>query len=115
MIGTSYNKYKNLPASLDGIRFDSQREARRYYELTLLKRAGEIEDVVHHPRFELQPTFKKNSMTYRAIVYEADFKVIHADGHIGIEDVKGGPLTKEFRIKQKLFEYKYPDLTISIV
>lgn len=110
-----YSKYKNIPTELDGIKFDSQKEAKRYRELTLLMRAGEVKEVIPHPQFELIPSFRKNGKTWRATIYEADFKVVYADGHTEIEDVKGKVLTKDFRIKQKLFEYKYPDMTIRIV
>ena len=51
-------------------------------------------------------------------MYKADFRYILAeDDRIIIEDVKGSTavITDVFRLKQKLFEYKYPELTIKIV
>jgi len=48
------------------------------------------------------------------ITYKADFKVTYADGHVEIIDVKG-MMTKDFTIKQKLFEYKYPELRLLLV
>lgn len=36
------NKFGAIPTTVDDIRFDSAREARRYGELKLLERAGEI-------------------------------------------------------------------------
>ena len=42
---TRTNKYYATKTDVDGIRFDSQREAARYRELRLLERAGEITDL----------------------------------------------------------------------
>jgi hypothetical protein len=47
------HKYHAKPQVVDGIRFASQKEARRYQELKLLEKAGEIRDLVVHPRFPL--------------------------------------------------------------
>ena len=44
-------KYNNKKVVLNGITFDSQKEARRYRDLSLLERAGEIKDL------ELQKAF----------------------------------------------------------
>ena len=35
-------------------------------------------------------------------------------GKVIVEDVKGME-TKEFKIKRKLFEYKYPDLELKLI
>ena len=66
------------------------------------------------PKFELLPGFKKNGRTFRAITYTADFKVTYADGHVEIIDVKGIK-TEVFKLKRKIFEFQYPDLTLKIV
>lgn len=47
------NKYRARPTTVDGIKFDSKREAARYGELKLRERAGEIRDLVCHPKFSL--------------------------------------------------------------
>lgn len=104
----SYNKYKNKKVSIDGIIFDSVKEAKRYNELKLLLRAGKIKSLKLQPSFILQPSFKKNGVTYRAITYKADFSYIDENGKEVIEDTKGFK-TEVFKLKQKLFEYKYPD------
>ena len=46
-------KYRAVPTVIDGIRFASKAEARRYGELRLLEQAGEIRDLVRQPRFAL--------------------------------------------------------------
>lgn len=113
-----YRKYHNTKTVADGIKFDSKLEAERYVQLKILERAGVIRGLKLQPSFELLPSFKKNGKTWRKTVYKADFRYILADGdRIIIEDVKGstGVITDVFRLKQKLFEYKYPEYTISIV
>ena len=113
-----YKKYHNKKTVADGIKFDSKIEAERYAQLKILERAGVIRDLELQPEYELIPSFRKNGKTWRRTVYKADFRYILAedDSYI-IEDVKGSTsvITGVFRLKQKLFEYKYPDYTISIV
>lgn len=46
--------------------------------------------------------------------YVADFKVTYADGRVEIIDCKGMK-TEAYKIKKKLFEYRYPELTIKEV
>ena len=113
-----YRKYHNTKTVADGIKFDSKLEAERYAQLKILERAGVIRDLELQPEYELIPSFRKNGKTWRRTVYKADFRYILAedDSYI-IEDVKGSTevITGIFRLKHKLFEYKYPDYTISIV
>jgi hypothetical protein len=108
------NKYHNKKVVVDGITFDSKSEAQRYEELKLLKKAGEIESFVIQPEFELQPSFKKDGQKYRAIKYRADFEVLYKDGTVEIEDVKGME-TQLFKLKAKMFDYKYPDKKLIVI
>lgn len=113
-----YRKYHNTKTVADGIKFDSKLEAERYAQLKILERAGVIRGLELQPEYELIPSFRKNGKTWRRTVYKADFRYTLADGdRIIIEDVKGSTavITDVFRLKQKLFEYKYPELTIKIV
>ena len=113
-----YSKYHNTKTVADGIKFDSKLEAERYAQLKILERAGVIRDLELQPEYELIPSFRKNGKTWRKTVYKSDFRYILSDGdRIIIEDVKGSTavITDVFRLKQKLFEYKYPNYTISIV
>lgn len=113
-----YRKYHNTKTVADGIKFDSKLEAERYAQLKILERVGVIRALELQPSFDLLPSFRKNGKTWRKTVYKADFRYILAkDDRIIIEDVKGSTavITDVFRLKQKLFEYKYPDYTISIV
>ncbi len=108
------NKYHARRTTVDGITFDSQKEANRYCELKLLKRAGVVADFERQPRLQLQPGFKKpDGAKVNPIYYVADFKVIYPDGKIEYEDTKGVE-TKEFLLKKKLLEYQYPDLVLKV-
>lgn len=108
------SKYNNIKTEVDGIKFDSRKEADYYCQLKLLKRAGEIRDFGLQPRYELQPTFKKDGTTHRSITYVADFVVVNNDGTTDVIDVKAAKnfKTDVYKIKKKLFEYKYPDKSI---
>ncbi|WP_353096351.1 DUF1064 domain-containing protein [Tissierella praeacuta] len=108
------NKYGNIKTTVDGITFDSKKEAEYYCKLKLLKQAGEIKDFGLQPRYELQPTFRKNGTTHRSITYVADFIIENNDGTTDVVDIKGVE-TKDFKIKKKLFEYKYPDLSLKVI
>lgn len=67
------NKYRNKKVIVEDYVFDSIAESKRYKELALLQRAGEIQDLQLQPKFLLQESFKKNGKTYRKIEYIADF------------------------------------------
>lgn len=104
------SKYHARKTVIDGIKFDSKREAHRYAELKLLEHAGEIRDLVLQPEFVLQEGFKKNGKVHRAIKYIADFQYIE-NGKTVVEDCKGVK-TEVYRIKKKLFEKRYENLEI---
>lgn len=112
------NKYKNKKVTVNGKVFDSKKEAKRYCELIKLEQAGLIKDLEIQKKFLLLDTFRKNGKTYKQISYYADFVYfdIYSKKTI-VEDVKASKnfKTDVYKIKRKLFEYKYPDLTITEV
>jgi hypothetical protein len=109
------SKYHNRKTVVDGIEFDSGREAKRYAELKIRQCLGEITDLELQPEFVLQEGFRKNGNWYRAIVYRADFRYKEvATGEIVVEDSKGCR-TDVFLIKQKMFEKRYPGLSLRLV
>jgi hypothetical protein len=111
---TRRNKYGNRKVFLYGFHFDSQAEANRYGELRLLEQAGEITDLVVHPRYLLQEGFTNaEGRRVYPIHYIADFEYIE-DGKRIVEDVKGHQ-TAVFRLKRKLFEYRYQDMEFRVV
>lgn len=105
----SYSKYRAKKTVVDGIKFDSKREAERYCELKLLEKAKEIRNLVLQPRFLLQDEFfDKNEIKHKKIEYVADFMYIDKCGKTIVEDVKG-VLTDVYKIKKKMFLKKYDE------
>jgi len=101
------NKYNAVRTEVDGILFHSKGEARRYGELKMLERAGEISDLELQPEFVLLDGFVRDGKRIQAIKYRADFKYVE-DDIVVIEDFKGKE-TAEFKIKRKLFLNRYPE------
>ena len=106
-------KYRNEKITIDGHSFASKAESRRYQQLSLLEKAGAIKCLRLQPEYELIPKFKKGNKTFRKTVYIADFEYIE-NGKKIVEDVKGFA-TDVYKLKKKLFEYRYPELTIKEV
>jgi hypothetical protein len=110
------SKYGSKKVVIDGQTFDSKKEARRYCELLLLVRAGEITDLQRQVEFELIPaqyetierysdkTGKRLKDGMRCVEqkcsYYADF-VYYKDGQMVVEDTKG-MRTTDYIIKRKL-------------
>ena len=98
----SHSKYNARKIIIDGLQFDSQKEANRYAELSLLEKAGKISGLKTQVKFELIP--KQGGE--RACNYIADF--VYTDAETGqkiVEDVKGyrkGQAYAVFTIKRKL-------------
>ena len=101
------SKYKAVKTEVDGIVFDSKREAARYMELRLLERAGKISHL------ELQPAFECRIDGKKICTYKADFKYFTAKECV-VEDVKGVK-TPVYRLKKKLVEALYPGVKIQEV
>ncbi len=97
------HKYRAKVVVVDGIRFASQAEARRWSELRLLERAGQIVELVRQPEFAF---FVGDKLIFR---YVADFKyhgaLISNSGEV-IEDVKG-VRTPVYKLKKKLVEAQF--------
>ena len=106
------NKYRAKKVEIDGEKFDSQKEARRWTQLKLLERAGEISDLRRQVKFVLIPAQRepdrvgkrggriKGKLLEREVAYIADFVYIE-NGEMIVEDTKGFR-TKEYVIKRKL-------------
>jgi hypothetical protein len=100
------NKYGAVKVEIDGIKFDSKMEARRYEELKLLK-ARELEV---HPRFAIEINDVK------VCDVELDFRYRHPDrpGHYVFEDVKGKD-TDMSKLKRKLIQAAYPWIKVELI
>lgn len=116
-------KYHNTKVVIDGIKFDSKREARRYQQLKLMEKAGVICDLKRQVKYELVPAqYIDGKCVERAVTYTSDFEyyilkplkqrtvmVGPEEKTIGkhvVEDVKG-MRTQEYVIRRKLMLYKY--------
>lgn len=92
------SKYGNRKKIVNGIEFDSAREAARYMELQIMRKAGLITDLRIHPRYELIVCGMK------VCEYEADSDYREA-GKLVVEDVKSAPTkTPVYRLKRKLMK-----------
>lgn len=96
------SKYNNTKTVVDGISFDSQKEAARYRELKLLERAGEVSNIDRQVEYQLIP----KQPGERAVKYIADFRYKDKGGKTVVEDVKGYK-TEVYKIKRKLMLYRY--------
>ncbi|QJX81024.1 DUF1064 domain-containing protein (plasmid) [Priestia megaterium] len=108
------SKYGANKIVINDIKFDSMLEANYYLHLLKEKEQGSIIDFDLKPSFTLQPSFKKNDKKFHPIKYIADFSVFLLSGETLIVDTKG-VITPDFKIKQKLFEYTHPDLTLKVL
>lgn len=98
-------KYNNRKTTRNGITFDSAKEAKRYDELMLMLKAGQISNLKLQPEFTLQEAFTTpQGEKIRAVRYRADF-MYECCGVINVEDVKGYK-TKEYELKRKLMAAK---------
>ena len=117
------SKYHNKPtervtASGAVLHFDSQKEARRYDELSTLERVGEIRELRMQVDFTLQEAYTDGEgRRVRAIRYRADFTYVRVKETIGeytfrdqlvVEDVKSrATRTKEYIMKRKLMKERF--------
>lgn len=98
------SKYGNKKTEVEGIVFDSQREANRYKQLKLMQKAGLI------GLLELQIPFELNSGGTHSLRYIADF--VYVDSRTGektVEDCKGmktAVYLKKKRLMWKVYKIK---------
>lgn len=101
------SKYGNRAVEVDGLRFDSQKEAYRWQELKLLERTGAIKDLQRQVPFEIIPAQydDKGKLAERKTVYIADFVYVE-NGEMVVEDTKG-VRTDVYKLKKKLMRHVY--------
>jgi hypothetical protein len=111
-------KYGSRKVIRDGMTFDSVKEYRRYCELLILQKAGEISNLERQKPFELIPAQYETYERYgkkgqrlkdgkrcieKSVVYNADFYYIE-NGKEVVEDTKGFK-TKDYILKRKMMLY----------
>ena len=106
----SRSKYHSKKITRDGETFDSIKEYKRYVELSLLQKAGAIQELKRQVKFQLLPAQyeesngkKRGKCLERAVNYVADFVYIE-DGVKVVEDTKGFK-TKDYILKRKMMLY----------
>ena len=105
-------KYGNKKTTVDGITFDSIKEAKRFKELSLMQHSGMIQDLQRQVKFVLIPAQRepdkvgarggiyKGKLIERECSYIADF-VYQENGKTVVEDTKGFH-TKDYLLKRKM-------------
>lgn len=121
------NKYRNKKTEVEGIVFDSKKEAKYYLYLKQLLDKDKIENLQRQVVFELVPAIWKEEIVHlktkdkvvkkrvqRPITYIADFVYIDkATGNQCVIDCKG-MRTKEYRLKAKMM-YAFKGIQITEV
>ena len=102
----SQNKFGARKCVVDGIEFDSAREAKRYRELALLLAVGEISDLNRQVKFDLLPAQhdSRGKVVERGVSYVADFTYFDKKGEWIVEDAKG-MRTRDYVLKRKMMLY----------
>lgn len=95
------SKYGNRRTVVDGISFDSKREAARWQQLKMLERGGLISNLQRQVKYELVP----RQVRERSVDYYADFVYTdNSNNQQVVEDVKG-VRTSTYVIKRKLMQW----------
>ena len=98
------NKYGARKTTVDGITFDSAKEAKRYSELVMLQFAGDISELELQPEFILEGK-GGDPLQYeskRQIKYRADFRYFDMRTKIWVIEDSKGVQTKDFKIKRAI-------------
>lgn len=90
------SKYRNRKTVVDGITFDSQREAKRWQALTLMQTAGEISELERQVRYPI----RVNGHEVCCYISDATYR---KDGKLVVEDAKGHR-TRVYILKRKLMK-----------
>jgi hypothetical protein len=109
------SKYGNEPGYRDGHHFDAQLELKRYCYLLMVERAGQLKNLVVHPKYPLfAASWTADPMADEAEifsievgVYEGDFQYHDAAGELIVEDTKGLVLPL-YALKRRIFRANYP-------
>lgn len=104
------HKFRAVRTEVDGLSFPSRAEARRYSELRLLEKAGEIRDLELHPRFPLEVIRPSSGEVIQVGSFTPDSRYVDVrSGLRVIEDVKSAPTAagEAYRLRKRIFEALY--------
>jgi hypothetical protein len=101
-------RYPHKITFVDGIKFHSKDEARRYKELIILEKTEEIQNLILQPRFLIQEPYVYRGAKVRKAEYVADFMYNNLKGEVIVEDVKSDHTAKDelYRLKKKLMLFR---------
>ena len=98
------HKYRAIPTEVDGIRFASKKEAKRYVELKLMEKKTMITDLELQPKIPIEIMNTATGESKKVGSYVADFRYFCNQRHKVItEDVKGFK-TPLYKFKKKCVE-----------
>lgn len=105
----SKNKYNARKTTIDGVIFDSSREAKRWQELKLLEKSGQIKDLKRQVYFVIADSVRLSGEARRkpALRYVVDFVYMEADSRKYIHEDAKGFETPESRMKRHLMMYRH--------
>lgn len=91
------SKYRSQRVEMDGIKFDSKKEAARYFELLLMQKMGIISGLERQVVYQLS-----------VCKYVADYVYFDKQGNKIVEDVKSTMTRKlqVYRLKKKLMAHE---------
>jgi hypothetical protein len=98
------HKYNATATVIDGIRFDSKKEANHYSRNKILIRQGDMIMQLRQTPFHLSG----------GVIYRLDFMEFYSDGSILFVDVKGRD-TPQSKQKRRQVEADYPYVKITLV
>lgn len=110
------NKFGAKKTIIDGIKFDSKREAAYYGQLKIMKRGGLIQSFERQISFDLLAAgLDPRTETYPCVAkHIVDFLVTMIDGRQEVHEVKGME-TAIWRLKVKIFKANYPDIKYKVI
>lgn len=108
-----YSKYRAKKVEIDGMTFDSKHEAKDWELLKLRIRAGEIRDLERQKSFMLLDGYVNNKgQKIRPITYKCDFYYYDCVQNKWVAQDSKGMKTDVYKIKKKMFEFRYPDIIL---
>jgi len=101
-------RYPHKITFVDGIKFHSQDEARRYKELIIQEKGEVIQNLILQPRFLIQEPYVYRGAKVRKAEYVADFMYNNKKGEVIVEDVKSKHTATDelYRLKKKLMLFR---------
>lgn len=103
------SKYGAIKMVVDGITFASRKEAKRYSELKLLERAGEISGLTLQPKYTLVVNGVKVGTYTPDFLYHEHAKKNYSASKLVVEECKGF-IVRDYPLRKKVFKALNPDI-----